>query len=113
MGTKIGRKVQDGLVVDVVVGADVSGGDPINFGTRIGLASADAVTGEYVALQLEGVFEFTAVTADTIALGDKIYLDNVGGIEATITATSNKTIGYAVTEKAGAVAGVVSVKLGV
>ena len=110
---KIGRYVQEGKVVDIVASADVVGGEPIDFGARVGIASFDALTGEDVSLQLEGVFEFTAVTADTIALGDKIYLDNVGGIEATITSTANQTIGYAVTEKAGATAGVVLVKLGV
>jgi len=109
---KIARFVQEGKVVDIIATADVVGGQPIDFGARVGIASADALTGEGVALQLEGVFEFTAVTADTIALGDKIYLDNVGGVEATTVATSNQTIGYAVTEKAGAVAGTVLVKLG-
>lgn len=109
---KIGRYVQKGDVVDIVASADVVGGEPINFGTRVGIASFDALTGEDVSLQLEGVFEFTAVTANTIALGAKIYLDNVGGIEATTTVTDNQIIGYATTEKAGAVAGVVLVKLG-
>lgn len=109
---KTARYVQEGKVVNIVATADVSGGDPISFGTRVGIASADALTGEGVALQLEGVFEFTATTTDTIALGDKIYLDNVGGVLATTVATSNKVIGYAVTEKAGAVAGTVLIKLG-
>ena len=109
---KIGRYVQKGDVVDVVATADVVGGEPVDFGARIGLASADALIGDTVALQIEGVFEFTATNVDVIALGDKIYLDNVGGILATITATSNQTIGYAVTEKAGATDGVVLVKLG-
>lgn len=110
---KIARKVQVGDTVDVVATAPVVGGQPIDFGVRVGIASTDAVADELFALQLEGVFEFTAVTADTIALGDKIYLDNVGGVEATTVSTSNKIIGYAVTEKAGAVAGTVNVKLGV
>lgn len=110
---KVGRYIQEGKIIDVVVGSDVDGGDPVNFGTRIGLASTGALSGETVALQIEGVFEFTAATADTIALGDKIYLDNVTGTEATVVSTSNQTIGYATTEKAGAVAGTVRVKLGV
>lgn len=110
--SKVARKVQDGLTVDITADADYSGGDPIDFGTRVGIASTDVVSGEDVALQLEGVFEFTGVEANTFALGDKVYLDNVGGIEATTTATDNQIIGYAVTEKAGAVAGTVNVKLG-
>jgi len=109
---KIATKVQKGDVINIIADADYVVGQPINFGARVGIASTDVLTGDEVALQLEGVFEFTAVTADTIALGDAIYLDNVGGIEATTTATSNKKIGYATTEKAGSVAGTVDVKLG-
>ena len=110
---KIASKVQTGDVVNIVADADYSVGDPIDFGTRVGIASTDVVSGGDVALQIEGVFQFVATEADTIALGDKIYLDNVGGILATTTTTSNQIIGYAVTEKAGAVAGTVNVKLGV
>jgi len=110
---KVGRYIQEGNIINVTVGSDVAGGDPVDFGTRIGLASTGALSGELVALQIEGVFEFTAVTGDTIALGDKIYLDNASGTDATTTSTSNQTIGYAVTEKAGGVAGTVRVKLGV
>lgn len=110
---KTAVRVQEGDIIDVVATADINGGDPVDFGTRVGIASTGALTGETFALQLEGVFQFTAVTADTIALGDKIYLDNVSGTDATTTSTSNQIIGYAVTEKAGAVAGTVNVKLGV
>ena len=106
-------KIQTGDIVDVIATADLNGGDPVDFGTRVGIASTGVLTGERVALQLEGVFQLVATDADTIALGDKIYLDNVGGILATTVATSNQIIGYAVTEKAGAVSGTVNVKLGV
>ena len=110
---KTAVKVQLGDVVNIVADADYNVGDPINFGSRVGIASTDVASGGDVALQLEGVFQFTAVTANTVALGDPMYLDNVGGIEATTTDTSNQFIGYAVTEKAGAVAGTVNIKLGV
>jgi predicted RecA/RadA family phage recombinase len=109
---KTAVRVQDGAIIDVIVGADVNGGDPINYGTRVGIASTGALAGESVAMELEGVFEFTAVTADTIAYGTKLYLDNVSGTDATTVATSNQVIGYATTEKAGAVAGKVNIKLG-
>lgn len=110
MATAVRKQVGD--IIDITAGSDLNGGDPVDFGTRVGIASTGVLSGESVALQLEGVFEFVAVTANTFALGDKVYLDNVGGVEATTTATSNQIIGYAVTEKAGAVAGVVRVKLG-
>ena len=110
---KIAVKVQVGDVVNIVANADYNVGDPINFGARVGIASTDVASGGDVALQLEGVFQFTAVTGDTIALGDLMYLDNIGEVEATTVSTSNQFIGYAVTEKAGAVAGTVNIKLDV
>ena len=109
---KTGTKVQTGDIVDVVAVADISVGDGVSFGTGVGIASTDALTGETFALQIEGVFQFEGTEADTFALGDKVYLDNVGGILATSVSTANQMIGYAVTEKAGAVAGTVNVKLG-
>ncbi len=109
---KTAMKIQTGDVVNIVADADYSVGDPVDFGTRVGIASTDVLTGGDVALQLEGVFQFAGTGADTIALGDKLYLDNVGGVLATTTATSNQVIGFAVTEKAGATAGVVNIKLG-
>lgn len=110
--SKVARKVQVGSVIDITATAVVSGGDPVNFGDRVGIASADAVIGETIALQVDGVFEFTAVTADAIAIGDKIYLDNVGSTDATVVSTSNKVIGYAATTKVAGVSGTVNVLLG-
>lgn len=109
---KTAVKVQTGDIVDVVAGGTISVGDAVAFGTGVGVASADAVSGETYALQIEGVFQFTTVTANTFVLGTVVYLDNVGGVLATTTSTSNKKIGYAVTAKAGAVAGTINVKLG-
>ena len=109
---KTAVKVQEGGIIDVTATGTISVGDAVAFGTGVGIASVDAVSGDVFALQIEGVFQFTGLTADTFALGTVVYLDNVGGVTATTVSTSNKQIGYAVTEKAGAVAGTVNVKLG-
>ena len=109
---KTAVKIQTGDIVDITASATISVGDPVAFGTRVGIASTDAVSGDLLALQVEGVFQFVGTTADTFALGAMLYLDNVGGVLATTVSTSNKIIGYAVTEKAGAVAGSVNIKLG-
>ena len=44
---------------------------------------------------------------------EKVFRKMMVFMVATTVSTSNKTIGYAVTEKAGAVAGTVNIKLGV
>jgi len=106
---KEGRFVQAGRVIDIIATADVAGGDFVNWGTRVGVASADAVTGEGIALQIEGVFEVEAPTALVVAVGDKIFWD---GSAITKTVASNKYIGFACSAKAGAVDGTVLVKLG-
>jgi predicted RecA/RadA family phage recombinase len=109
---KVGRKVQEGDIIDVIAPIDLLGGDPIDFGDKIGIASTDALIGELVAMQIEGVFEFDGALTDTFAFGDKVYLDSVGRKEVVVSPTNNKLVGYAVSEKAGAVAGKVRVKLG-
>jgi len=108
---KTARFVQEGKIIDVIATADTNGGDFIDFGSRVGVASTGVLAGESVALQVEGVFEVAAVDADTVSLGAKLYVDATG-VLATTDATSGRVIGYATTEKAGAVAGTVLVKLG-
>ncbi|RLF25437.1 MAG: hypothetical protein DRN01_06405 [Thermoplasmata archaeon] len=103
----VGKRVQIGDVVNITAAADLTGGEVVAFGSRGGVVAADALTGEIAAVQIEGVFQFTAATADTISFGDPLYY--VAG-EATIT-FGGITLGKAVTEKAGAVAGTVNVKL--
>ncbi len=105
----IGKKIQEGDVIDIVAGADLTGGVAIAFGTRGGVVLGDTLTGETAALQVEGVFRFTGTTADTIALGDTLGY-TISSDEVT-TGAGDFIIGKAVTQKAGAVAGTVDVKL--
>jgi predicted RecA/RadA family phage recombinase len=109
---KVATRVQKGDVIDIVLIADVNGGDPVDFGSRVGIASTGGKAGETIALQIEEVFQFTAVDADVIVLGTKMYVDSTG-LLATTDNSTNRYIGEAVTEKAGGVAGTVNVKLGV
>ncbi len=103
----VGKRVQIGDVVNIAASKDLIGGEVVGFGSRGGVVAADALTGAIAAIQIEGVFQFTATTADTISFGDPLYY--VAG-EATTT-SGGITLGKAVTEKAGAVAGTVNVKL--
>jgi predicted RecA/RadA family phage recombinase len=62
------------------------------------------------SLQVEGVFEFTATTADVIAFGAAMYYI-VATKLVTTTAGSNIPLGRSTTEKAAGVAGVARIKL--
>ena len=106
----IGKRVQNGEVINFTAAAALSGGDVLAFGTRGGVVVKDTASGDLAALQIEGVFEFTGLTADTIAFGDALYYDTAASV-VTVTVGSNILLGKATTEKAGAVAGTVNVKL--
>lgn len=107
---KKARRVQKGDVVDIISTVDVEGGDFVDFGARVGVASATATSGQLIALQLEGVFEVRGKTTNAFAIGAVAYADANG--EATTTAAGNKRIGLVVAGKAVGDAGVILIKLG-
>jgi len=42
----------------------------------IGIASTSGLSGEVVALEVEGIYEINAKTEDAVAIGDKVYFDH-------------------------------------
>lgn len=72
----------------------VVSGDLVVVGGIVGVAQADAVTGEdgntYATLKLDGVFKFE--TEDDFAAGDAAYVTSAGAVTA--TASGNKLIGH-------------------
>lgn len=117
---KTAVKIQDGVVINVTAVRDVKGGDFYPFGKRAVVVVNDVSQGELVGLYLEGVFRVNVNTADTVALGDSLYLDIQGGGDNPTSLTTdagdsevpNPFVGYACTEKAADVAGACDVKLG-
>lgn len=104
-------RYQDGIKIDKTLTSNVDVGDVVAVGTgMIGVASTSGLTGEMVALEVEGVYEINATTADTINEGDLLYF-NVSAREITTTSTSNVRAGRAISSKAGAVASTVLVKI--
>lgn len=104
-------KIQEGGVIDYTAGATIANGDVVPLTDRVGVALDDAVSGETISLALEGVFEVSATTADTFAVGTVAYFD-AATRKVTTVVTANTAAGIAVTAKAGATAGVVNVKIG-
>lgn len=111
-------RIQDGEVVDYIATGTVANGDIIPLTDRIGIALGDAVPGDTISLQLDGVFEITAATADAIAFGDVLYFDDTNRV-VTIKSDSNGDgtgtafvkAGIATSAKVANVAGTVYVKI--
>lgn len=104
-------KIQEGRIVDYTATATIANGNVIVLANRIGIAQGNAEVGEVIALELVGVYEITATTADAIAFGDVVYFDNTAK-EITTTATDNTLAGIAINAKAGATAGTIQVRIG-
>ena len=102
----------DGSLILITAPSDITVYDVVPFGGRAGIAQATVATGELVNIQVSRIYGIEATTAETFVLGDAVYWDATGGL-ATVTVGSNQYLGEAVSEKAPAVAGDVSVLLGV
>jgi predicted RecA/RadA family phage recombinase len=94
------NKVQSGKVVTVSAPYAVSSGQGVQVGSLFGVASCDAANGAFVEIDRTGVFDITALTADTGAQGAKVYWDNTAR-RLTTTATSNTLVGCLTSAKGG------------
>jgi len=108
-------KVYDGNVLMMVALVDTDVGDVVSFGATgvnaggsIGVAQTAGLTGESISVDVVGVYNFPATTANVVTVGAILYWS---GTELTTTATDNTKAGVAWSAKAG-VAGSVNVKIG-
>lgn len=103
------NKIQAGKVMDHTAGSNISSGDLVVVGVRVGIAVADIASGAVGALEMEGVFEMPKLASDNIAQGALVYWDATPG-EITTTASGNTLVGYAF-EAAGAATTTCKVKI--
>ncbi len=92
--------VQKGDVINVAAPYALTSGQGALVGTLFGVAATDAANGASVELVRQGVFDITALTADTGAAGTKMYWDNTNK-RLTTTVGSNVLVGCLVTAKGG------------
>jgi len=110
--------VQEGKVLTLNVGANVSSGDPVVVGQIAGVALTNADSNGNAQVMTEGVFKLS-VTAqswdsansvyvdDAVSVGDAIYYDN-----GTLNKNSNGTLfGYALEAVAAGATATISVKI--
>ena len=86
------NKVQTGNVISVIAPALVLSGQGVLVGALFGVAAGDALQGTSVEIAREGVFDLTAVGADTANQGVKAYWDNTAK-RITTTVASNTLVG--------------------
>lgn len=92
--------VQTGDVITVIAPYAVTSGQGVQVGSLFGVATCDAANGASVDIVPEGVFDLTAVTADTGNAGAKMYWDNTAR-RLTTTATNNTLVGCLTAAKGG------------
>jgi predicted RecA/RadA family phage recombinase len=94
------NKVQKGQTISVIAPYGVTSGQGVQVGALFGVASCDAANATPVEIERTGVFDITAVPADTGAQGAKIYWDNTAR-RLTTTATNNTLVGALTAAKGG------------
>jgi predicted RecA/RadA family phage recombinase len=92
--------VQHGDVIPVIAPYAVVSGQGVLLGVLFGVAAYDAAQGAPVEIKRKGVFDITALTADTGAQGTKMYWDATNR-RLTTTATNNTLVGATIVAKSG------------
>lgn len=103
------KYVQEGDVLNYTAATAKSSGDVVAFGKRIGICLTDIAAGAVGAISVEGVWQLTKQTPDSIGMGDEVYWDSGAG-KITNVISGNLKAGFA-TETAGSTATTVKVKI--
>ena len=78
--------------------SDITAGDVVDIGDQYGIAVTDIDTGDSGIVKIDGVWDLTLQTNETITVGDKLYWDSANEV-VTETATADTFIGTAVEAK--------------
>ena len=86
--------VQPGDVIDYVAGANITAGQVVLIGVRVGVALAAIANGSTGSVAMTGVFTVAKLSTDVVAQGAALYWDNTNS-RLTTTASGNTLAGYA------------------
>lgn len=86
--------VQPGEVIDYTAGANITSGQVVLMGARIGVALKAIANGETGPMQVTGVFNIAKLSTDNMAQGALLYWDNTNS-RLTTTASGNTLAGFA------------------
>lgn len=86
--------IQIGDVLDHTAAANLTSGQVVVMGARIGIAVTDIADGQSGAVRVKGVVELAKASADVVAQGALLYWSAVNG-NLTVTSSGNTLAGYA------------------
>jgi predicted RecA/RadA family phage recombinase len=104
--------VQDDTNIGLVAPSNVSSGGVVIAGALVGVALADALSGETVSVCVRGVVELPKKTADEVTLGVLLYWDAANGYVTTTPGTNSKPLIGVAAKASGAGAATAHVLLG-
>lgn len=84
--------ITSGETITVTLAATIASGAGLLTGALFGVAKCAGVSGDQVAIALEGVFELPKATG-AVALGAKVYWDDTNK-NITTTSSGNTLVGY-------------------
>lgn len=99
--------IQPGDVLDHTAASNLTSGQVVVIGARVGVAVADITSGQTGPVRVRGVVELAKASADVIAQGALVYWA-AGAGNITSTASGNTLAGYAA---AAAGAGVTTIRV--
>jgi len=67
------NKICNGKVFNVVLSGTVAEGEVVEMTDMVGIAVSGGVSGETIAVDVEGVFELAKATGEVITQGQKLY----------------------------------------
>ncbi|MEO7995628.1 MAG: DUF2190 family protein [bacterium] len=88
------NKKSDGKVITITASATLTGGNPIRVNKLNGVVLSNAVSGDSVAVAVEGVFELVLAS---VSAGGAIYIDETTGALAAVTGVGKHFFGRALT----------------
>lgn len=88
--------VQEGDKLRYTAGANITSGQAVLVGKRLGVASTAIANGDTGVLCMEGVYTIAKLSTDVVAQGSLLYWDDTNK-RLTVTSTDNTLAGYAFT----------------
>ena len=86
--------VLDGVHIDYTCTGTVSSGQVLLIGARIGIALKSGVSGNIIAVRMQGIFTIAKHSTDVVAQGALLYWDNTNS-RLTTTAAGHTLAGFA------------------
>lgn len=88
--------IESGEVKDHVLSGTVTSGAIVEIGDMVGVALGSGVSGDTVAVALEGVFEVPKVTGSgkSFTLGQKVYSNGAGSVTPSATDGGSPAVDY-------------------